>query len=256
MDGDFLLNFGIIKFETYKTEDPDKFTTLKISGVDGGSHYVYNDYTGEIYMEKDTKLIIEKNGYLINDNIFEQKENTIIIIGENGYVENKQNMKLDGTIINNSSDPEILINNINGLLILENDFNISGNETKIKNSDVVVSYNYDPKFIKTGNDERYLNIESMTYKKNNEEMQLLTNDQKNIKDCIFELNSSNINAADLNTITYLLITKYNIKHQIEETINEILRLIKFGLLKDWPYNLNAPNYSLKSKYQPSCTCYK
>ena len=119
MEGDFLLNFGIIKFETYKTEDSNKFTTLKIAGADNSSCYVYNDYSGKIYMKRDTKLIIEKNGHLNNDNIFEQKENTTIIIGENGYIENNQNMKLDGTIINNSSNPEILINNINGLLTLE-----------------------------------------------------------------------------------------------------------------------------------------
>lgn len=240
VDGDFLLNFGIIKFETYKIEDPDKFTTLKITSVDNGSHYIYNDYSGEIYMERDTKFIIEKNGYLINDNIFEQKENTTIIIGENGYIENNQNMKLDGTIINNSSNPEILINNINGILTLENDFKISGNETKIKNSDVVISYKYDPNFIKVGNNERYLNIDLMMYKKNNEPIPLLSDSQKNIKDCIFELNSSNIDAADLNTITYLLNTQYNIKHQTEGTIDEILRLIKFGLLKVWPYTPNIP----------------
>ena len=263
VEGDFLLNFGIIKFETYKTEDPNKFTTLKIAGADNSSHYVYNDYSGEIYMERDTKLIIEKNGHLINDNIFEQKENTTIIIGENGYIENNQNMKLDGTIINNSSNSEILINNINGLLTLENDFKISGNEAKIKNSDVVISYKYDPNFIKVGNNERYLNIDLMTYKKNNEPIPLLLDNQENIKDCIFELNSSNIDAADLNTITYLLNTQYNIKHQTEGTIDEILRLIKFGLLKDWSYTPKIPVQPVKPqiylpnpKYQPDYPRFK
>ena len=86
---------------------------------------------------------------------------------------------------------------------------------------------------------------------------LSLDDQKNIKDCIFELNSSNINAADLNTITYLLNTQYNIKHQSEGTIDEILRLIKFGLLKDWSCTPNIPVqpvklqiYLPKPKYQP------
>lgn len=98
----------------------------------------------------------------------------------------------------------------------------------------------------------------MKYYKYNAEQNpiILYNNPNNIIDCLFELNSSEIQQDILNTITYLLLNQYNIQNnkEKESDLNEILRLIKFGLLKVWPYNSNTLNYPLK--YQPSCTCYK
>lgn len=81
----------------------------------------------------------------------------------------------------------------NGLVYLENDSNLNKNII-FKNNSTIISYidKYDPVFTNDNvKDERYLNIKKMKYYKDDKEIKLYEN-LENIKDCIFELNSLDI----------------------------------------------------------------
>ena len=144
-------------------------------------------------------------------------------------------VKLDGKIINKTNKEYIIQNN--DVIYLENDFETEG-DVKISNNDVVISFNKDPVFASNDvMDDRYLNISKLYYSIHGQGSNLTTTGQ--IKDLIFELNSSNIEPDVLNTIIYLL-TKQFEETYTKNTLDEILRLIKFGLLKDWSYTPNIP----------------
>lgn len=193
---------------------------------------LFNDINSKFYLEKNTSLILKNNGTVRNDGVFKQKENSIIEIYDNGYIQNKNILSLDALLINNSDSQEQIINDINGVLTLENDFNVdkSGKSLHIKNSDVVISYKYKPNFSTVGKEATYLNIDNLKYIKGENEKSLAV--EENIKECIFELNSSNINETALNTLIYLLNLKYNIKQSTTENNKEIIKLLKLILFKN------------------------
>lgn len=155
---------------------------------------------------------------------------------------NLSTVKNDGTIklIDPFNNEEAIIKNEIGIVYLENDFKIEGN-IKFLNNDVILSVLKDPIFIQNEvEDETYLNISTLTYLKNGNKKILKTDNE--IKDLIFELNSSDIEPDVLNTIIYLLTKQYEETYglQTKDILDEILKLIKFGLLKDWHYTPNIP----------------
>lgn len=224
--------------------------------------------------------------YLINNKagIIDVKENGEIgLIGEPDNLKyslkyiifNNGVVKFDGLISNKFSQKEIY-NDVNSIIYLENDFKAKDNKIKFYNNGVIISHDEDESVIeKLINKGRYLNITTMKYYRyKNDKVQeiclyddLNQNNYSNIQELLFELNSLDIKHDVLITITYLLNVKYINNHYIEETNNEILRLIKIGLLKNWPYTPNIPVQPVKPpihppihppkpKYQPCCPCCK
>ena len=203
-----------------------------------------------------------------NKNLKIDENAKIKIIGDSKYFKNTNLLynnnnsvsRLDCQIINETGET-LYIYNKSGVVYLDNDFEYNKN-IKVKNEDVVISYiKEDPEYITTNKNDRYINIQNLKFYKNGVFSDL--DSEQNIQDCIFELNSANIESSDLTSLTYLLNRRYDIKHSKNNTIDEILRLIKFGLLKDWPYTPNIPTqpvqspfYPLKPKYQPCCPYYE
>ena len=216
---------------------------------------------------KQTKLTFEDTEYM-SDWIVEKitnigkinlKENAeIILTGTNNIKllmsnNNINSVKFDGKITNKTNNEYVIKNN--GIIYLENDFETEG-DVKISNNDVVVSFNKDPVFGSNDvTDDRYLNVSKLYYSIHGQGSNLTTTGQ--IKDVLFELNSSDIESDVLNTTTYLLTKQFD-ETYTENKIDEILRLNKFGLLKDLPYNppVRPPIYPPKPKYQPGCPCFK
>ena len=249
--------------------------TFEINNDVFAYHRIANDENGIIKINQNGNLyfdIIDTNNSKAYDtlitnkgSLFDMKDKTsikLINLNNIDYLfKNYSVIKIDGEI--SSNVPITSINYKNGLIYLENDSNLNKNII-FKNNSTIISYTdkYDPVF--TDDDvenERYLNIKKMMYYKDDKEINLYEN-LENVKDCIFELNSLDIEAATLNSITFLLDMQYNINHQTDKTIDEILRLIKFGLLKDWPYTPNIPtqiikppNYPSKPKYRPDYSCF-
>lgn len=235
-----------------------------------------NDENGIMEMLSDGKIIFDNEDPTLNiqhlilnrGQFIDMKNNSTIEILKTPnsllwFIENYSTAKLDCII--KSSIPLISYNLKDSILYLENDFE-SDDNFKIKNNSVVISYKKtDPIFVEDDIDyERYLNIYNMKYYKDDKPINL-DESLQNINDCIFELNSVNIEPDVLNTVTFLLSSQYNIKHQTDGMIDEILRLIKFGLLKDWSYGSSSnipiqpgkpPFYPPKPKYQPCCPCFK
>lgn len=310
---DVIINYGYIRF--YKDNDCEIYGSISNSGkIFIYSHVIMhsrfsNDEEGKLIIEtngqetdeerKAGKLYfdITYNGYgysfLINNKaVIDVKENGEIgLIGEPDNLKyslkyiifNNGVVKFDGLISNKFSQKEIY-NDVNSIIYLENDFKAKDNKIKFYNNGVIISHDEDESVIeKLINKGRYLNITTMKYYRyQNDKVQeiclyddLNQNNYSNIQELLFELNSLDIKHDVLITITYLLNVKYINNQYIEETNNEILRLIKIGLLKDWPYTPNIPVQPVKPpihppihpsihppihppkpKYQPCCPCCK
>lgn len=173
------------------------------------------------------------------------------------YNNNNSVSRLDCQIINETGET-LYIYNKSGIVYLDNDFKYN-EKVKIKNEDVLISYiEKDPEYITTNKDDRYINIQNLKFYKNGVFSNL--DSRQNIQDCIFELNSANIESSDLLSLTYLLNRQYDIKHSKDNVIDEILRLIKIGLLKNWPYTPNIPIQPVKPPCvppppsHPDCPC--
>lgn len=198
-----------------------------------------------------------------NKNLKIDENVKIKIIGNSEYFKNTELLynnnnsisRLDCQIINETGET-LYIYNKSGIVYLDNDFEYNKN-IKVKNEDVVISYiKEDPEYITTNKNDRYINIQNLKFYKNGVFYDL--DSEQNIQDCIFELNSANVESSDLTSLTYLLNRQYDIKHSKDDIINEILRLIKFGLLKDWPYTSNIliqPQHPLPPS-RPGCPCKK
>ena len=252
--------------------------TFEINNDVFAYHRIANDENGIIKINQGGNLYFDITDInnskafdtliLNKGSLFDMKDKTSIKLLNLNNIDylfkNYSVIKIDGEI--SSNVPITSINYNNGLIYLENDSYLDKNII-FKNNSTIISYTdkYDPVFTDDDvKDERYLNIKKMKYYKDDKEINLYEN-LENIKDCIFELNSLDIEAATLNSMTFLLDMQYNIKHQTDGTIDEILRLIKFGLLKDWSYGsgsnipvqpVKPPFYPPKPKYQPGCPCFK
>ena len=222
---------------------------------------------GDNVKSKQTILTFEDNEYMVSwivekftnigkINLKESAE--ILLTGINNIKllmsnNNINSVKFDGKITNKTNNEYVIKNN--GIIYLENDFETEG-DVKISNNDVVVSFNKDPVFASNDvNVDRYLNVSKLYYSVHGYGNNLTSQGQ--INDVLFELNSSDIEPDNLITITYLLTKQYD-ETYTENKLDEILRLIKFGLLKDLPYNppIRPPIYPPKPKYQPGCSCFK
>ena len=283
---DIIHNYGHIRI--FKNNKCDVYGSISNSG----KFFIYeemkmssrfsNDEEGDLIIETGGKIkfdILNKSysyEYLLSNlsGIINVKENGAIELssepsnknsnyGLKYIIRNNDIVKIDGSIINHSSESRKIYNDINSIVYLENDFDIKDN-VEFDNNDVIISYVDKP--INLTNKGRYLNIDSMEYYKYKAKKNpiILSDDLNNIKDCLFELNSSEVQPDTLNTITYLLTTQYNIQNnnEKESDLSEIIRLIKIGLLKDLPYPpvqplpVRPPIYPPKPKYQPCCPCYK
>ena len=253
-----MTNIGIFKINS------NIYTYSRLNNDEGGIIEMLSD--GKIIFDNEDSTLNIQHLILNRGQFIDMKNNSTIEILKTPnsllwFIENYSTAKLDCII--KSSIPLISYNLKDSILYLENDFE-SDDNFKIKNNSVVISYKKtDPIFVEDDIDyERYLNIYNMKYYKDDKPINL-DESLQNINDCIFELNSVNIEPDVLNTVTFLLSSQYNIKHQTDGKIDEILRLIKFGLLKDLPYTPNIPIqpvkppfYPPKPKYQSGCPCYK
>ena len=275
-----IYNFGNMRLFNIKING--HFSNAGLLKINGQMDILDNN----LAMNITSKLIIMEGGKLkfilnnpFNDNlIYHQgdyiniQEKSVIEVELNKSLPSQKFLETPRVIINLSTvkfdgivklnDPfkneEAIIKNEIGIIYLENDFKTEGN-IKFLNNDVILSILKDPIFIQSEvEDDRYLNISTLTYLKNGKKIQLESPDE--IKDLIFELNSSDIEPDVLNTIIYLLTKQYEETYgsQTRDILDEILRLIKFGLLKDWPYNSNIPvqHPHPSPPSHPGCPCRK
>ena len=235
-------------------------SSLNTAGVLGNTE-ILKDCELTFFADKDMPTILSNT----NQNFKVDENVKIKITGNSEYFKNANLLfnnnnsvsRLDCQIINETGET-LYIYNKSGIVYLDNDFKYN-DKIKIKNEDVLISYiKKDPEYITTNKDDRYINIQNLEFYKNGVFSSL--DSSQNIQDCIFELNSANIESSDLTTLTYLLNRQYDIKHSTDNTIDEILRLIKFGLLKDWSCTPNIPVQPVKPPYvspppsRPGCPC--
>ena len=232
-------------------------SSLNTAGISGNTEILKNCKL-TFFADKNMSTIFSNT----NKNLKIDENVKIKIIGDSKYFKNTELLynnnnsisRLDCQIINETGET-LYIYNKSGIVYLDNDFEYNKN-VKVKNEDVVISYvKEDPTYITTNKNDRYINIQNLEFYKNGDFSKL--DSKEKIQDCIFELNSANIESSDLITLTYLLNRQYDIKHSKDDTIDEILKLIKFGLLKDWSYTPNIPTQPIQPPpFHPSCPCKK
>lgn len=227
--GMFLI-YNDIKYKNGRfSNDENGILNLETNGIitydisKSSSHdYIIQNLGGLINIKEEGKLIVK-----------EKTENIKYLI-KNNHI-----LKFDGEIINNSGKELEILNNINSIIYLENDANISEN-IKFVNNDNIISFKSNDK-IKLQNEEkgRYLNIPELYYNKGNENKYFDIEKMDDLINYIYELNSSDIDPDVLNTISFLLLNNVYRKSNID--ISEILKLLKlYGFL-------HLPGYSQLKK---------
>lgn len=250
--GTIIYNYNEIRINTH--------CEIKGSITNSGKIYIYDEVNfinGRFSNDENGITNVETNGSLTFDNkdytydyiiknlggIVNIKEGGKLILRDKSksikyLLSNFHILKIDGEIINETNEKIEILNNVNSIIYLENDTKITEN-IRFNNEDNIISFISD-KFDLLNNDKgKYLNIPKLYYMdKENKEISITKTED--IINYIYELNSSDIEPAVLNTISLLLLNKALYTGSITD-ISEILKILRLNI---W---FNLPGYSQLKK---------